>query len=237
MARNGAAPSSIHNRLLSHLQPEQLERLRPDLKLVPLRVKDILHARGDRLEHAYFPLSGMVSFVVRVDDGDAVEVGTVGNEGMVGVQILVGLGTGLHEAMVQMEGEALRIPASKLGAAVRDDADLRLRLGRYLECFHFQVAQTAACNAAHSLEQRLARWLLLARLRAASDQLPLTHEFLSMMLAVRRAGVTVAIGTFERAGFIKNRRGIATILDLDMLEEVSCECYRLIREQEEALLG
>ena len=119
MARNGAAPSSIPNRLLSHLQPEHLERLRPDLKLVPLRVKDILHARGDRLEHAYFPLSGMVSFVVRVDDGYAVEVGTVGNEGMVGVQILVGLGTGLHEAMVQMEGEALRIPASKLGSRSR----------------------------------------------------------------------------------------------------------------------
>ena len=179
----------------------------------------------------------MVSFVIRFEDGDAVEVGTVGNEGMVGVELLAGVDRGLNEAMVQIEGEALQIPAAMLAAAAREDADLRLKLGRYLECFHFQIAQTAACNAAHSLEQRLARWLLLARHRNGADELPLTHEFLAMMLAVRRAGVTVATGTFEQAGFIRNRRGIVRIIDVEALEEVSCECYRLIREQEDALLG
>jgi CRP-like cAMP-binding protein len=237
MARNGIAPSSIHNRLLGRLHPEQLGRLRPDLELVPLRVNGTLHERGGRLEHAYFPNSGMVSFIIRLQDGGAVEVGTLGSEGMVGSQLLIGTETGLHEAMVQIEGEAQRIPASKLLAALKDDAALRVHLGRYLEYLHFQVAQTAACNAGHALEQRLARWLLLARHRIGSDQVPLTHEFLSMMLAVRRAGVTVAIGTLEAAGFIKNRRGLVTIVDLEALEEVSCECYRLIREQEAALLG
>jgi CRP-like cAMP-binding protein len=233
MPRNGAALSSIHNHLLSRLKPKQLDRLHPDLEPVHLQVKDILHERGSRLEHAYLPQSGMVSFVIRLSDGDAVEAGTVGSEGMVGIGLLVGAERGLHEAMVQIEGEALRISAAKLTAAVEEDL-LRLHLGRYLECFRFQVAQTAACNAAHSLEQRLARWLLLTRHRAGSEQLPLTHEFLSMMLAVRRAGVTVATGTLQQAGFIRNRRGIVTILDTEGLEEVSCECYRLIREQEEA---
>jgi len=237
MPRNGAALSSIHNRLLSRLKPKQLDRLHPDLEPVHLQVKAILHERGSRLEHAYFPQSGMVSFVIPLKDGDAVEVGTVGSEGMVGIGLLVGAERGLHEAMVQIEGEALRISAAKLAAAVEEDPLLRLHLGRYLECFRFQVAQTAACNAAHSLEQRLARWLLLTRHRAGSDQLPLTHEFLAFMLAVRRAGVTVATGTLQQAGFIRNRRGIVTILDTEGLEEASCECYRLIREQEEALLA
>src|SRR5205814_3817381 len=186
---------------------------------------------------AYFPQSGMISFVVRLKNGDAVEVGTVSGEGMVGLPLLVGGDRGLHEAMVQVEGEALRIAAAKLVAAIKEDAELREHLGRYLECFHFQVAQTAACNAAHVLEQRLARWLLLTRHRLGSDQVPLTHEFLSMMLAVRRAGVTVTTNTLQQAGFIRNRRGIVTILDTEGLEEVSCECYRLIREQEEALLA
>ena len=176
MPRNGAALSSIHNHLLSRLKPKQLDRLHPDLEPVHLQVKAILHERGSRLEHAYFPQSGMVSFVIPLKDGDAVEVGTVGSEGMVGIGLLVGAERGLHEAMVQIEGEALRISAAKLTAAVEEDSLLRLHLGRYLECFRFQVAQTAACNAAHSLEQRLARWLLLTRHRAGSDQLPLTQS-------------------------------------------------------------
>src|SRR2546423_15558372 len=141
MARNGALSPSIPNRLLGQLTSEQLNRLGADLEPVSLRLKQTLHERGSRLDHAYFPQSGMVSFVIRFEDGDAVEVGTVGNEGMVGVELLAGVDRGLNEAMVQIEGEALQIPAAMLAAVAREDADLRLKLGRYLECFHFQIAQ------------------------------------------------------------------------------------------------
>jgi CRP-like cAMP-binding protein len=236
-ARKGAASSSLRNRLLDRLPPKQLDRLHADLETVALEVRKTLHKRGSRLEYAYFPQSGMVSFVIPIEEGGSVEVGTVGREGMVGISLLLGGELGLQEAMVQIEGQALRMSARKLRAAIEDDAVLRLHFAPFAQCFHFQVAQTAACNAGHSLEQRLARWLLLARHRIGSDELPLTHEFLSMMLAVRRAGVTVTTGTLQQAGLIRHRRGHVTVLDPRGLEEVSCECYRLITEQEEAFLS
>ena len=236
-AQTGAASSTIQNQLLSRLPAKQLDRLFPHLHSVPLQLRETLHERGGRLEHAYFPQSGMVSFVVPLEEGGSVEVGTVGREGLVGIEFPLGAEVGLQHAMVQVEGQALRIEARKLEAAIEDDAALRLHLARYAQCFHFQVAQTAACNAGHTLEQRLARWLLLARHRIGSDELPLTHEFLSMMLAVRRAGVTVATGTLQQAGLVRNRRGHVTVLNVAGLEEVSCECYRLITAKEEVLLN
>jgi CRP-like cAMP-binding protein len=236
MPKNGIS-TAIRNGLLTRLKPEQLDALRPHFELVPLPLRHVLYERGDRLEHAYFPQSGMVSLILRMEEGDMVEVGTVGSRGMAGVSLLMGGDTALHEALVQAEGEALSLPAATLTAALEHDAHLRRQFGRYQECFHFEVAQTAACNASHHLDQRLARWLLMARHRIGLDELPLTHELLAMMFAVRRAGVTVATGSLERAGFIRNRRGRVTILDVEALEEVSCECYRLTREKEEAVLG
>jgi CRP-like cAMP-binding protein len=234
MAKNGPS-TPIHNRLLARLQPTQLNLL-PDLELVPLPLKQVFYERGDHVQHAYFPQSGMVSLVIRLEDGDIVEVGTVGSQGMVGVSLLMDGDTALHEAVVQAEGEALRLPAATLKLAIEKDRDLRRQFGGYVQCFHFEVAQTAACNASHALEQRLARWLLLTCHRIGSAQVPLTHEFMSMMLAVRRAGVTVAAGSLERAGFIRSHRGIINIPDRERLEEAACECYRLIREKEEAML-
>jgi CRP-like cAMP-binding protein len=234
-ARRGAA--SVRNHLLDRLPPKERDRLRADLETVTLKVRETLHKRGNRLEHAYFPQTGMVSFVIPLEEGGSVEVGTVGSEGMVGISLLLGGEFGLQEAMVQIEGQALRMSARKLRAAIEADAALRLHFARFAQCFHFQVAQTAACNAGHTLEQRLARWLLLARHRIGSDELPLTHEFLSMMLAVRRAGVTVTAGTLQQAGLIRHRRGHVTVLDPRALKDVSCECYRLITEHEEALLS
>ena len=228
---------SIQNQLLRRLPPKQLDRLIPHLEAVKLPLKKVLQTRGERIEFAYFPESSVVSFVVTLEDGGAVEVGMVGREGFVGIDILLGQQTAAHDAMVQISDTALRISFENLRAAVVSDVKFQMPLLTYVHAFQFQIAQTAACNASHDVEQRCARWILTARDRIGRDEFALTHEFLAMMLSVRRAGVTMAAGLFEKAGFIENRRGQITIRDVDGLKEVSCECYRLIREEEERLLS
>jgi CRP-like cAMP-binding protein len=228
---------TIQNQLLRRLPPKQLDRLISHLEAVKLPLKKVLQTRGERIEFAYFPESSVVSFVVTLEDGGAVEVGMVGREGFVGIDILLGQQTAAHDAMVQISDTALRISFENLRAAVVSDVKFQMHLLTYVHAFQFQIAQTAACNASHDVEQRCARWILTARDRIGRDEFALTHEFLAMMLSVRRAGVTMAAGLFEKAGFIENRRGQITIRDVDGLKEVSCECYRLIREEEERLLS
>jgi CRP-like cAMP-binding protein len=230
------SPQSIQNQLLGRLAPEQLNRLLPDLERVDLPQKQFLQHRGDRAEFVHFPETAVVSFVVVLEDGRSVEVGMVGKEGIVGIGALLGDLVAAHDAMVQIAGSGLRIARLRLEQAIQSDMKLQMRLLSYIHAFQFQLAQTAACNANHDLEQRCARWLLTARDRAGTDEFSVTHEFLAMMLSVRRSGVTVAAGLFERAGFIKNRRGKVTILDPMSLEEIACECHRLIREEEARLL-
>ena len=231
------SPSSIRNELLRRLSKGRLERLLPDLEPIDLPSRQMLQNRGEPVEFAYFPQSAVVSFVVVLQDGGTVEVGMVGKEGLIGAGIVLGDEIAAHDAMAQIPGQALRIPSGKLQDAVRSDVGLQQRLLRYLHVFQFQLAQTAACNAVHDVDQRCARWILVARDKVGSDQFPLTHEFLAMMLSVRRAGVTTAAGLLEKAGLIENRRGKITIVDLDGLKEVACECHRLIKEQEERLVS
>lgn len=229
------SPSTIQNRLLRTLPRNALKELLPALQPVPLPVKQLLHRLGDHLDFAYFPEAGMVSIVLPLEDGGTIEVGTVGSEGVLPIASVLGGTVASTEALVQLEGSALRIPADILRQRLDADEALRRHFGRYAHSFHQQVSQTAACNGAHSLEQRCARWLLLARHRIGSDELPLTQEFLSMMLAVRRAGVTEAAGGLQQAGLIRYRHGHITVLDPAGLEEVSCECFRRIAAQEAQL--
>jgi CRP-like cAMP-binding protein len=229
------SPSTIQNRLLRALPLKALKELLPALQPVPLPVKQVLHRPGDHLDFAYFPETGMVSIVLPLEDGGTIEVGTVGSEGMLPIASVLGDTVASSEAMVQLEGSALRMPADILRQRLDANAALRRHFGRYAHSFHQQVLQTAACNGAHSLEQRCARWLLLARHRIGSDELPLTQEFLSMMLAVRRAGVTEAAGGLQQAGLIRYRHGHITVLDPAGLEQVSCECFRRIAAQEAQL--
>ena len=229
------SPSTIQNRLLRTLPRKALKELLLALQPVPLPVKQVLHQPGDHLDFAYFPLAGMVSIVLSLEDGGTIEVGTVGSEGMLPIALVLGDTVANSESMVQLEGSALRMPADILRQRLDANAALRRHFGRYAHSFHQQVLQTAACNGAHSLEQRCARWLLLARHRIGSDELPLTQEFLSMMLAVRRAGVTEAAGVLQKAGLIRYRHGRITVLDPDGLEEVSCECFGRIAAQEAQL--
>ena len=227
---------AISNRLLSALTVDDLDPLKPHLHAVTLSHRQALSKPGMPIDDVYFVQDGMVSLVQPLENGAMIEVGMIGNEGFVGVPVLLGADTSPLEAMVQIPGSALRMQAS----AFREEVDhRRILLGlllRYTQALHIQVSLSAGCNGRHTLPERLARWLLMARDRASSDDLPLSHEFLSMMLGVRRAGVTVTVGTLKSAGLINNSHGRVTIIDRQGLEAASCECYRTVRTEYDRLL-
>ncbi len=225
------------NRLLDLLSPEALDRLRPHLSAEMLPLSRTLQERGKPVEDVFFPTSGMISIVAMMRDGAAVEVGVAGREGMLGVQTVLGDDISLNEAMVQIPGSALRLPAEVLRREAQTSAQLRGVLLRYVQAYLNSATQSAACNRAHLLEQRLARWLLTARDRAGADRLPLTHEFIAMMLGVRRAGVTVAAQSLQSAGLIHYAHGRITIADREGLETAACECYEVTKREYARLLG
>ena len=189
------------------------------------------------VEAVLFPEGGMCSLLATLEGGEQVEVGIVGREGLIGLPLVFGDDRSLVEARVQMEGTALRIGAAAFRAAMEESAALRGLLHRYALAFQAQVTMTAACNARHAIEQRLARWLLTAHDRADGDEFPLTHEFASMMLGVRRPGVSLAAGVLQKAGLIHYARGRMEVTDRPGLEAASCECYHVARREFARLLG
>ena len=229
--------SPVRNGLLAALPPEDLARLRPGLRPVELPFDQTLFPADGAVEAVLFPESGMVSLLAALDDGEQVEVGIVGREGLVGLPLVFGDNRSLVEARVQLEGTALRMDAAALRDGMGESAALRLALNRYAMAFNTQVSLTAACNASHVIEQRLARWLLTAHDRADGDEFPTTHEFLSMMLGVRRPGVSLAAGVLQKAGLIRYVRGRMAITDRPGLEAASCECYHTARREFARLLG
>jgi CRP-like cAMP-binding protein len=237
MVLPGQLPPAPRNRLLAALPPEDLARLWPQLEAVELPLRRVLHAAGEPIAAVFFPESGYASMLATLEDGDAAEVGLIGCEGMVGLPVLLGADHDDLEAMVQNAGAALRLGK----AAFRQEFDripaFRTLLLRYALVHHGQVARTAACNGRHHTDQRLARWLLMAHDRAKTDEFPMTHEFLSMMLGVRRAGITVAAGQLQKAGFIRYERGCIEVTDRPGLESASCECYGVVRRAYDDLLG
>ena len=230
-------PPKVRNRLLAALPPDELERLAGSLQPVSLELRRVLQAPGQPVEAAYFPETCTVSMLAPLEGGDLLEVGMIGREGLVGLPVILGADSATTEALVQRPGIALRVPAAALKEAFDHSVVLRALLLRYVQAFHDQVAQTAACNNHHTLDERLARWLLMTHDRAGSDTFPMTHEFISMMLGVRRAGVTVTAGILQKAGVISYARGSMTVVDRPGLEAASCGCYGLIRRQFEHLLG
>ena len=228
---------TTRNRLLAALPPDDLARLRPRLDAVELPFRKVLHAPGQPIEAIYFPETGWFSMLAYLENGDAAEVGLVGYEGMVGLPVLLGADSNDIEAMVQCPGTALRMDAQAFREELERIPALRTLLLRYALVHHGQVARTAACNGRHHIDQRLARWLLMAHDRAEGDEFPMTHEFLSMMLGVRRAGVTVSAGSLSKAGFIRYERGRMAITDRPGLESVACECYGVVRRASDRLVG
>ncbi|MFL5282404.1 MAG: Crp/Fnr family transcriptional regulator [Rhodopila sp.] len=237
MAFSHPPTAAPRNRLLAVLPPQVLGRLWPRLEPVELPLRQVLHAPGTPIGTVYFPETGWISMIATLEDGDGAEVGLVGREGVVGLPVVLGSDSDDLEAMVQAQGMALSMGADAFRAALNDDAVLRNLLLRYALVHHGQVARTAACNGRHHTEQRLARWLLMAHDRAEGNTFPMTHEFLSMMLGIRRAGITVAAGILQKAGLIHYERGWMKIEDRPGLENAACECYGLVRRAYDCLLG
>jgi CRP-like cAMP-binding protein len=240
MAPSAAATSTTapRNRLLAALPPDVLAALRPQLEPVELPFRKVLHKAGEPIEAVWFPETGYSSMLAYLEDGDAAEVGMVGNDGMVGLPLLLGADHDDIEAMVQSPGTALRMDAAAFRAELDRTPAFRTLLLRYALVHHGQVARTAACNGRHHIDQRLARWLLMAHDRTTgNDEFPMTHEFLSMMLGVRRAGISTTAGTLQKAGFIRYQRGCIEVTDRPGLESVACECYGIVRRASDRLFG
>jgi CRP-like cAMP-binding protein len=220
----------LGNRLLDAFPSAALERLEPDLEACDLTLGKELHAPGDTMEFTYFPTSGLISVVATMNDGASVEIGVAGSEGMFSVATILGDDAPSQRAMVQLPGKGFRVKARRFRREMQAEPAMHAMLLRYAMAMLNAVAQTAACNRLHNLEQRCARWLLAAHDRAGDDRFPLTHEFLAMMLGVRRPGVTLAAQSLQSAGLITYYHGMMTVLDRRGLERTSCECYRAIQD-------
>lgn len=222
--------NAFGNSLLSALPREEYERLSPHLELVRLTPGKVLYNAGDVVRHAYFPKGGMICLLSTTEDGRTIEVGMIGSEGMAGIPIILQSAAAPYQLMVQLAGNALRIGRSVLWEEFNRGGKLRDLLLRYTHSLLIQVAQSAACNGFHTVEERLCRWLLVSRDRVQTDTLHLTQEFLSHMLGVQRTSVTLIAGALQKKGLIRHSRGRITILDRRGLEAASCECYRRVRE-------
>lgn len=222
----------FRNHILANLRPDEARELRPHLTRARLVRGQILMEPGEQASHVWFIEAGFVSMVAQLErDKLGVEVGLIGREAMVGTMPLFGAHRlNFNCAMVQLPGEARRMPLDVLKRCVEQMPALRRRLLHAFTLEMAQASQSAACNGRHSILHRCARWLLMARDRLDGDELPLTQEFLSVMLAVRRPGVTMALNHLERDGLVRSHRGVITIVDLPGLERVTCECYLHIRE-------
>jgi CRP-like cAMP-binding protein len=221
----------LQNGLLLALPPADLARLRPGLEPVELEARQLLYRAQAPIPAVHFLESGIVSQVARLERGGAIEIGIIGREGMVGLPLALGAASSPDEALVQVKCRALRMDAGEFRRELDRSPALLAQVLRFECAFHAQVAQTAACNGRHAVEQRLTRWLLMARDRLDTDDLPLTQELLSTMLGVRRASVTTAVGILQRAGAIDFIRGHVVILDRHELERISCECYAAVRRE------
>ena len=225
------------NHILSRLPREDHERLRPHLEPVELRHGQILHEAGEIMEYVYFPRNAMVSLISHTAGGESVEVGVVGFEGMAGVSAVLGVDRSPHEAMVQIPDGGMRMPMRVLREEFKRAGALHDLLLRYTQGLLVQTSQIAACNRLHSVAERLARWLLMSYDRCVCEELPFTHEFLALMLGVRRAGVTEAAIILQTEGYINYRRGHIKIIDREGLEDFSCDCYEIVKTEFDLLIA
>jgi CRP-like cAMP-binding protein len=219
------------NHILSRLPREDYDRLRPHLVPVELSHSQVIQEAGGMMEHVYFPQASMVSLVSHTAAGQSVEVGVVGFEGMAGVSAVLGVDKSPHEGMVQIPGCGEQLRVGALLEEFRRGGALHDLLLRYTQGLLLQTSQVAVCNRLHSLSERLARWLLMSYDRCACEDLPFTQEFLSLMLGVRRAGVTEAALILQAEDYISYRRGYIQIKDREGLEDYTCDCYGIVKEE------
>ena len=230
-------PNPNQNHLLAALPAAEFEPLAAHLELVPMALGDILYEPGGQLRHAYFPTTSIVSLHYVMESGASVETAGVGNEGVVGIALFMGGDTTPSSAVVQTAGQAYRLERRLLVHEFNRAGLLQRLLLRYTQALITQMAQTAACNRHHSVEQQLCRWLLLTLDRLPSNELTMTQELVASMLGVRREGITEAAGKLQRAGFISYRRGHIAVLDRAGLENHACECYAVVKKEMRRLLS
>jgi CRP-like cAMP-binding protein len=225
------------NQLLLALPESEFQRLAPHLEEVSLSLGQVLYEAGENIKHVYFPNRAMVSLIAVLEDGSTTEVGMVGSNGVVGYPAFLGGDLTTTRTIVQVAGTAMKIDAKLLKREFYRGGVLQRQLLLYTQALLTQISQTAACNRHHSLEARLARWLLTAQDHTASDTIQITQEFIAELLGTRRSGVTVAAGLLQQAGIIRYSRGRITILNRLALEATACECYGFIRKEFDRLLN
>ena len=225
------------NLLLAALSSEDRTRLLGNTAAIDLSLSETLNESGDRIHHVYFPIDGFVSLITPGTVRTQLEIGLVGNEGMLGVPLLLGINVSPLRALVQGAGRAWRIDTAHFLRVIESHASIRTALNRYLYVFLAQLMQTAICTRFHLVEARLARWLLMTRDRAHSNQFHVTHEFLACMLGVRRVGVTSAASALQRRKLIRYQRGDIAVLDVRGLERAACPCYAIDQKIYARVLG
>jgi CRP-like cAMP-binding protein len=229
-AQSGVPPWRGGNRIIASLPDHEQSVIRSQLTEVALDSGQVLYAQHSPIDYVYFPDTAVASLISRMDNDAVVEVGTIGNEGAVGLSLFLGAAVSVPETLAQIPGKAQRMSAAAFQSSIAELPRFRDTVARCTHAFMTQVSQTAACNRLHGINERCARWLLLTHDRVgAADTFPLTHQFLSFMLGVRRAGVTEALGSLVRAALISSSIGRITILDRRGLEAAACECYAVVR--------
>lgn len=225
----------LQNQLLANLPSRVQEQLFPHMKRVEMRLGKVLYESGDTLPLVYFPMDCIVSLIYVMEDGASAEISVVGKEGLVGIAVFMGGESTPSRAVVQSAGSGFSLPSQLLRREFNSDSDMRMLFLRYTQALITQMAQTAVCNRHHAIDQQLCRWLLLSLDRLSGNSLVMTQELIANMLGVRREGVTEAAGKLQNLGVIEYRRGKITVLDRSLLEELSCECYNVVKKETDRL--
>lgn len=227
----------VENRLLASLNDEEYKRLVPHLEQLSFPLGEVVYESGGQLDYVYFPTTAIVSLLYIMENGATAEMGLAGNEGVVGIALFMGGNTMPNRAVVQSAGRAIRMKARVLQDEFARGGQFQRSLLLYTQALITQISQTAVCNRLHSVEQQLCRWLLLSHDRVKADELIMTQELIADMLGVRREGVTVAAGRLQDLGAINYVRGHIKIIDRAKLEATVCECYRVVKDEFNRLLG
>lgn len=229
--------SALMNHLLAALPAEEFARLSPSLEPVTLALGQVIYESGEQLEHVFFPTTAIISLLYIMENGSTAEIGMAGNDGLVGIALFMGGSTTPNRAVVQSAGNAFRLKAKALRFEFHLSGEFQNILLRYTQYLMTQISQTAVCNRLHTVEQQLCRWLLINHDLLQSNKLIMTHDLIANMLGVRREGVSIAAGHLQKLKLIQYVRGTITMLDRDGLENTACECYQVVKEEYDRLLG